>query len=79
MQAAYNIGGHIISANTIEQAIFCFQTPRLGRVLLCAYCKNMTPINVHTYIFKHTHTCELLSELYMDEQSLMVEYIDLCK
>ncbi|XP_039689995.1 uncharacterized protein [Medicago truncatula] len=32
-KAAYNIGGHIISANTIEQAIFCFRTPRLGRWL----------------------------------------------
>ncbi|XP_006590570.1 uncharacterized protein [Glycine max] len=31
-KAAYNIGGHIISANAIEQAIFCFQTPRIGRV-----------------------------------------------
>ncbi|XP_061368297.1 uncharacterized protein LOC133311288 [Gastrolobium bilobum] len=32
-KAAYNIGGHIISANTIEQAIFCFRTPRIGRWL----------------------------------------------
>ncbi|KAJ1383672.1 Ternary complex factor MIP1, leucine-zipper [Sesbania bispinosa] len=30
-KAAYNIGGHIISANAIEQAIFCFRTPRIGR------------------------------------------------
>lgn len=79
VQAAYNIGGHIISANTIEQSIFCFRTPRLGRVLICSYCKNMLPVNVHTYIFTHTHTCELLSGLYMYEQSLMVEYIDRSK
>ncbi|OAO89581.1 hypothetical protein AXX17_AT5G45830 [Arabidopsis thaliana] len=26
------IGGHIINANTIEYSIFCFQTPRNGRV-----------------------------------------------
>ncbi|XVF10852.1 hypothetical protein REPUB_Repub07fG0218600 [Reevesia pubescens] len=32
-QAAYNIGGHIISANAIEQSIFCFRTPRIGRWL----------------------------------------------
>ncbi|KAK7406272.1 hypothetical protein VNO78_07895 [Psophocarpus tetragonolobus] len=32
-KAAYNIGGHIISANAIEQAIFCFRTPRIGRWL----------------------------------------------
>ncbi|XP_031271229.1 uncharacterized protein LOC116129638 isoform X3 [Pistacia vera] len=31
VQAAYNIGGHIISANAIEQSIFCFRTPRIGR------------------------------------------------
>ncbi|XAR54940.1 hypothetical protein NMG60_11030284 [Bertholletia excelsa] len=30
-KAAYNIGGHIVSANTIEQSIFCFHTPRIGR------------------------------------------------
>ncbi|XP_022154828.1 uncharacterized protein LOC111021990 isoform X2 [Momordica charantia] len=29
-KAAYNIGGHIISANAIEQSIFCFKTPRIG-------------------------------------------------
>ncbi|XP_043812329.1 uncharacterized protein LOC110629125 isoform X4 [Manihot esculenta] len=29
-KAAYNIGGHIISANAIEQSIFCFRTPRVG-------------------------------------------------
>ncbi|CAK7356363.1 unnamed protein product [Dovyalis caffra] len=33
VQAAYNIGGHIISANAIEQSIFCFRTPRVGRWL----------------------------------------------
>ncbi|KAG5228936.1 DUF547 domain-containing protein/Lzipper-MIP1 domain-containing [Salix suchowensis] len=27
-KAAYNIGGHIISANSIEQSIFCLRTPR---------------------------------------------------
>ncbi|KAK7330777.1 hypothetical protein VNO77_24977 [Canavalia gladiata] len=32
-KAAYNIGGHIISANAIEQMIFCFRTPRIGRWL----------------------------------------------
>ncbi|KAF3448317.1 hypothetical protein FNV43_RR09030 [Rhamnella rubrinervis] len=32
-KAAYNIGGHIISANAIEQSIFCFRTPRIGRWL----------------------------------------------
>ncbi|KAL2348167.1 hypothetical protein Fmac_002167 [Flemingia macrophylla] len=32
-KAAYNIGGHIISANAIEQAIFSFRTPRIGRWL----------------------------------------------
>lgn len=29
-KAAYNIGGHVISANAIEHAIFCFNTPRVG-------------------------------------------------
>lgn len=32
-KAAYKIGGHIVSANAIEQAIFCFHTPRVGRWL----------------------------------------------
>lgn len=32
VQSAYNIGGHLINANTIEYSIFCFQTPRNGRV-----------------------------------------------
>ncbi|KAK4800446.1 hypothetical protein SAY86_020933 [Trapa natans] len=32
-KAAYNIGGHIVSANAIEQSIFRFQTPRAGRWL----------------------------------------------
>lgn len=32
VQAAYNIGGHIVSVNAIEQSIFRFQTPRAGRV-----------------------------------------------
>ncbi|XP_044485716.1 uncharacterized protein LOC123211202 isoform X2 [Mangifera indica] len=30
-KAAYNVGGHIISANAIEQSIFCFRKPRSGR------------------------------------------------
>ncbi|KAF8379212.1 hypothetical protein HHK36_028642 [Tetracentron sinense] len=30
-KAAYNIGGHVISANAIEQSIFCFRNPRIGR------------------------------------------------
>ncbi|XP_024026889.1 uncharacterized protein LOC21406841 isoform X2 [Morus notabilis] len=29
-KAAYNIGGRVISANAIEQSIFCFRTPRIG-------------------------------------------------
>ncbi|KAK8341841.1 hypothetical protein V6Z12_A08G192500 [Gossypium hirsutum] len=33
MHAAYSIGDHIISANAIEQSIFCFCTPRIGRWL----------------------------------------------
>ncbi|KAK8520822.1 hypothetical protein V6N12_004749 [Hibiscus sabdariffa] len=33
VQASYNIGGHVISANAIEQSIFCFRTPRTGRWL----------------------------------------------
>lgn len=41
VQAAYNIGGHIISANAIEQAIFCFRTPRIGRVHIWPSCENM--------------------------------------
>ncbi|KAK3224915.1 hypothetical protein Dsin_004777 [Dipteronia sinensis] len=32
-KAAYNIGGHIISANAIEQSILCFHTHRMGRWL----------------------------------------------
>lgn len=32
-KAAYNISGHIISANAIEQSIFRFHTPRIGRWL----------------------------------------------
>ncbi|KAE8708313.1 hypothetical protein F3Y22_tig00110347pilonHSYRG00071 [Hibiscus syriacus] len=32
-KASYNIGGHVISANVIEQSIFCFRTPRTGRWL----------------------------------------------
>uniref|UniRef100_A0A5B6ZYY2 DUF547 domain-containing protein n=1 Tax=Davidia involucrata TaxID=16924 RepID=A0A5B6ZYY2_DAVIN len=32
-KAAYNINGDIISANAIEQSIFCFRTPRIGRWL----------------------------------------------
>ncbi|KVH89811.1 hypothetical protein Ccrd_008220, partial [Cynara cardunculus var. scolymus] len=31
--AAYKIGGHVISANAIEQAIFKFRTPRVGKWL----------------------------------------------
>ena len=40
VQAAYNIGGHVISANAIEHAIFCFRTPRSGRVLILISFKN---------------------------------------
>ncbi|KAK4422902.1 hypothetical protein Salat_1872800 [Sesamum alatum] len=32
-KAAYNVGGHIVSASTIEQSIFCYQTPRVGQWL----------------------------------------------
>ncbi|KAJ9556289.1 hypothetical protein OSB04_010903 [Centaurea solstitialis] len=32
-KAAYKIGGHVISANAIEQAIFKFRTPRVGKWL----------------------------------------------
>ncbi|KAK7265939.1 hypothetical protein RJT34_33565 [Clitoria ternatea] len=32
-KAAYNIGGHIVSANAIEQMVFSFRTPRIGRWL----------------------------------------------
>ncbi|XP_059641684.1 uncharacterized protein LOC132283702 isoform X2 [Cornus florida] len=32
-KAAYNITSHVISANAIEQSIFCFRTPRIGRWL----------------------------------------------
>ncbi|CAH9086491.1 unnamed protein product [Cuscuta europaea] len=30
-KAAYNVAGHVISANAIEQSIFCLRTPRIGR------------------------------------------------
>ncbi|XP_010258879.1 PREDICTED: uncharacterized protein LOC104598490 isoform X2 [Nelumbo nucifera] len=30
-KAAYSIGGHVISADAIEQSIFSFRTPRIGR------------------------------------------------
>ncbi|GAA0183060.1 hypothetical protein LIER_42334 [Lithospermum erythrorhizon] len=32
-KAAYNVGGHIISASAIEQSIFCLHTPRAGKWL----------------------------------------------
>lgn len=48
MQAAYNIGGHIISANAIEQSIFRFHTPRIGRVL-AFYILNNTFIYIDLY------------------------------
>ncbi|KAL3818219.1 hypothetical protein ACJIZ3_004124 [Penstemon smallii] len=32
-KAAYNVGGIVISANTIEQSIFCYRTPRMGQWL----------------------------------------------
>ncbi|KAL3737958.1 hypothetical protein ACJRO7_019479 [Eucalyptus globulus] len=32
-KAAYNIGGTIVSASAMEQSIFCFRTPRIGRWL----------------------------------------------
>ncbi|XP_073287875.1 uncharacterized protein [Primulina huaijiensis] len=32
-KAAYNVGGHVISANMIEQSIFCYRTPRIGQWL----------------------------------------------
>ncbi|CAL4940594.1 unnamed protein product [Urochloa decumbens] len=30
-KAAYNIGGHAVTANSIEHALMCFKSPRLGR------------------------------------------------
>ncbi|CAN6288795.1 unnamed protein product [Urochloa humidicola] len=30
-KAAYNIGGHAVTANSIENALLCFKSPRLGR------------------------------------------------
>ncbi|XP_062204889.1 uncharacterized protein LOC133906939 isoform X2 [Phragmites australis] len=30
-KAAYNIGGHAVTANSIEQALLCFKSPRIGR------------------------------------------------
>ncbi|CAN6319199.1 unnamed protein product [Urochloa humidicola] len=30
-KAAYNIGGHAVTANSIEHALLCFKSPRLGR------------------------------------------------
>jgi len=30
-KAAYNIGGHAVTANSIEYALLCFRSPRLGR------------------------------------------------
>ncbi|XP_062201533.1 uncharacterized protein LOC133904075 isoform X3 [Phragmites australis] len=33
-KAAYNIGGHAVTANSIEQALLCFRSPRIGRVLV---------------------------------------------
>ncbi|XP_066387399.1 uncharacterized protein [Miscanthus floridulus] len=30
-KAAYNIGGHAITANSIEHALLCFRSPRIGR------------------------------------------------
>nr|GMD76458.1 uncharacterized protein LOC109169032 isoform X1 [Ipomoea batatas] len=32
-KAAYNVAGHVVSANAIEQSIFCLRTPRIGRWL----------------------------------------------
>ncbi|CAN1333638.1 hypothetical protein LINPERPRIM_LOCUS36105 [Linum perenne] len=41
-KAAYNVGGHIVSASTIEQSIFCFRSPRVGKV---HYMSNLQLIN----------------------------------
>ncbi|RCV43819.1 hypothetical protein SETIT_9G324300v2 [Setaria italica] len=30
-KAAYNIGGHAVTANSIEHALLCFKSPRIGR------------------------------------------------
>ncbi|KAG2550569.1 uncharacterized protein LOC120651693 isoform X2 [Panicum virgatum] len=30
-KAAYNIGGHAVTANSVEHALLCFRSPRLGR------------------------------------------------
>lgn len=32
-KAAYNIGGHAVNADAIEQSIFCFRAPRVGKWL----------------------------------------------
>ncbi|XP_027084643.2 uncharacterized protein [Coffea arabica] len=32
-KAAYNVGGHAVSADAIEQSIFCFRVPRTGKWL----------------------------------------------
>lgn len=34
VQASYNVGGQVISANAIEQSIFGLRTPRIGRVYI---------------------------------------------
>jgi hypothetical protein len=36
LQAAYNIGGHAVTANSIEQALLCFRSPRISRVCISA-------------------------------------------
>ncbi|KAL5573224.1 hypothetical protein UlMin_022821 [Ulmus minor] len=43
-KAAYNIGGHVISANAIEQSIFGFQSTRNGWVLTLFSLKNQNQI-----------------------------------
>ena len=44
VQAAYNIGGHVISANAIEQSIFGFRSTRNGWVLTLFSLKNQNQI-----------------------------------
>lgn len=46
VQAAYNIGGHVISANAIENSIFGFHTPRMGRVSTSLSSSKMAHTNV---------------------------------
>lgn len=45
MQAAYNIGGIVVTANAIEHTIFCFRTPRIGGVTASGYSDLVIQLN----------------------------------